>query len=118
MGKVQAMRLVDELVDMALMVRGIRSAEEAFGRRSFIMSRLRDALGRVERLPPSRRRMPDADHALDWLHRSVMEAPLAGEIRAEAFGLIGELKRLVGVHDPGWRPSPPRRRKARSPARP
>jgi hypothetical protein len=111
MGKVPAMKLADELVDVALMVRGIRSDEEAFGLWSSIMSRLGSALGRVERLQPNRRRMPDADGALDWLHRSIQEAPLAEDARAEASALIGELKRLVGVVDPGWRPSPPPRRK-------
>jgi hypothetical protein len=112
-----AMALVDDLVDAALMVKGIRNRLEVPARWPYILSRLRAAVDRVARLEPHRRRQPDADHALDWLHRSIMDAPIAEDQRGEALEVLGGIKVMVGAAPPDWRPSPPPRRKVPTPAR-
>ena len=89
--------LVDDLVDVALIVRGLRTAEESRARWESIAGRLRRALDSVRRLEPARRRDPGADHVVDWLHRLIVDAPLEDAARAEAEGLILDLKRLVGA---------------------
>jgi hypothetical protein len=89
--------LVDDLVDVAIMVRGLRTPEESRGRWESIAAGLRRALDSVRRLKPARQRDPGADHVVDWLYRLIVDAPLDDAARAEAEGLILDLKRLVGA---------------------
>jgi hypothetical protein len=108
------MKLSDDLVDIALMVRGLRTPEESRTRWAYILGRLRSASDSVRRLEPGRRRRPDADRAIDWLHRSIVEAPIAEGQRTELEGLIGELKRLVAAPALEWRAAPPPRQRLKS----
>jgi hypothetical protein len=90
------MSLSDALVDLPLMLRGLRADDEAQTRRPSISGQHRSAVDSAKRLRFERRRMPEADQALDWMRRSAMEAPLSEEQRGELDGLVAELKRLVG----------------------
>jgi hypothetical protein len=74
------MNLHDDLVDISLMVRGLRTAEEAGAGRSFTVGKLRTAIDVVRQLRPNRRRMPDLEQALDWAYRSVVDAPLSEKV--------------------------------------
>lgn len=91
------MSLHDDLADIAMMVRGIRDARAASDRLPFIVGRLQTAVRSVKRLRPGRQRMPGLDHAVDWLYRSAMDAPLDDRQRAEVLALVGELKAMVGA---------------------
>jgi len=90
-------KLVDEIVDVALMIRGIRDAREADDRLPFIMSRLEAAALAVRRLKPGRRRMPGLDHALDWVYRAAAEVPMGDDRRVQVDAAIAEVKVLVGA---------------------
>jgi hypothetical protein len=87
----------DDLVDIALMVRGLRDAREAEGRLPFILGRLRSAVQSVRRIKPGRRRMSSADSTLDWLWRAAADAPLDDGQRAEVLALVSELKGMCGA---------------------
>jgi hypothetical protein len=89
--------LTDDLVDVALVVQGLRTAEESRILWELIAGRLRRALDSVRTAKPARRRDPGADHVVDWLYRLIVDAPLDDAARAEAEGLILDLKRLVGA---------------------
>jgi hypothetical protein len=90
------MVLGDELVDAALMVRGIREPREAAVRVPFILGKLR-RVGRVVRKARARRRrMPAVAHALDWAWRSVMDASIDEAMKAEILAVFAEVKGLVG----------------------
>jgi hypothetical protein len=92
------------------MVRGLRTAEEARGRWTCALGRLRAAAAGVKRRRPAGRRLPDADRALDRLSRSLADCPLAEEQQGELEGLIADLRALAGVPAPGRRGSPMNRR--------
>ena len=89
------MSVCDELVNIALMVRGLQSGREAGTRMPYILSRLEDAERSVQRLKPAWRANPDAEQALDWLYRSSMEAPLEDQQRAEVLGLAERIRSMV-----------------------
>src|SRR5215472_15638560 len=90
----------DELVNVALMVRGLRSVREAGTRMPYILSRLEDAEKSVRRLKPAWRANPGAEHALDWLHRSSIDAPLEDRQRANIFDMAERIKSMVACPAP------------------
>jgi hypothetical protein len=90
------MSLHDELVDVTTLILGLRSdAEVLRDWPSFLerLGRIADAVGRRE---PARRRSPRIDAAADRLHRSLRDAPIDEDLRAEAEVLIGRIKAIAG----------------------
>src|SRR5262249_52910945 len=89
------MSLHDELVEVTTRILGLRSEAEAPREWPSIVGRLcriADAVGRRE---PARRRSPQIDAAADWLHRSLRDAPIDEDLRAEAEVLIGRIKAMA-----------------------
>jgi hypothetical protein len=89
------MSLHDELVDVTTLILGLCSEAEAarewpslLGR----LSRIRDAIGRRR---PAQRRSPAHGASADWLRRSLMDAPIADEDRAEALEVLATIKAMV-----------------------
>src|SRR5262245_48718963 len=109
------MALQDDLVDVALMVRGLRTPAEGKLRLPAIVAKLAQAERSVRRLKPGKRRLPQADSGLDWAYRSAMDAPISEADRAQVVAAIEAVKKLVGPADPEslWKPAPPPRRTAR-----
>jgi hypothetical protein len=90
------MSLHDELVDVTTLILGLRSEVEAMRVWPSILGRLGRIADAVGRRAPARRRSPRIDAAVDWLHRSLRDAPLDEDLRAEAEVLIGRIKAMVG----------------------
>ena len=105
------MDLDDELADVAIRIRGLRDASQAAREWPSIFGALGHIVGRIRRIRPQWRRSPRLDAAADRCHRATAEAPIAGEMRAEALELIAAIKAMVGPDVPTWSPAPaPRRR--------
>ena len=90
------MSLRDELVDGTTLILGLRSEAEAAREWPSILGRLGRITDGVGRREPARRRSPRIDSAADWLHRSLRDAPLDEDLRAEAVVLIDRIKAMVG----------------------
>jgi hypothetical protein len=89
------MSLHDELVDVTTLILGLRSEAEAVREWPSILGRLgriRDAIG-LRR--PERRRSLTLRASANWLHRSLIEAPIAEEARAEALEVFTTIKAMV-----------------------
>ena len=109
---------VDDVTDVALMVRGLRTVEEATARWPAITTRLATGPrpGPRQSSPAS---VAGGRRGDRLAHRSLADAPVADLQRGELEATIAELKRLVGSPACGWVGSPrPRPRKTSSPARP
>jgi hypothetical protein len=83
-----------DLVDIALMVKGLRTTEEARLRWPFIFCQLAEVLRRDRR---SRRRSPGAEEAVEWLLSGLAAAPISGEERDQAEALIAGLYGSAGA---------------------
>jgi hypothetical protein len=90
------MTLHDELNDVTTLIFGLRSEAEAARGWPSVLGRLGRIADAVGRRAPARRRSPRIEAAADWLHRSLREAPIDEEQRAEAEVLIGRIKAMVG----------------------
>jgi hypothetical protein len=88
--------LHDELVDVAMTFGWLRRPIEIEARWPLLMAGLRRVVDRVKAQPTRRRRSPRLDVAIDWCHRSVFGVPLSEDAWAEAEGLIGRIKAMVG----------------------
>jgi hypothetical protein len=97
------------MTDLAIRIQGMRDADQAAKEWPAILGALGRVRDGVKRLRPNRRRNPSVDHGCDWLHRTLMDAPIAEGLRAEAAAIVAEVKKLVG---------PPVRRRAQSVKRP
>jgi hypothetical protein len=86
----------DELVDMAMTFGWLRRPTEIEARWPLLMAGLRRVADRVKAEPTTRRRSPRLVVAIDWCHRSIFGVPLSEEAWAEAEGLIGRIKAMVG----------------------
>ena len=86
----------DELIDVTTLILGLRSAAEAAREWPSILGRLGRIADAVARRAPARRRSPRIDAAADWLHRSLRDAPIDADLRAEAEVFIGRIKAMVG----------------------
>jgi hypothetical protein len=90
------MSLHDELVDVTARILGLPSEAEALGEWAAVLGRLARIADAVGRREPARRRSPRIDAAVDWLRRSLHDAPITEEVRAVAEGLIGRIKPIGG----------------------
>jgi hypothetical protein len=90
------MSLHDELVDLTTLILGLRSEAEAMREWPSILGRLSRIADMVGRRQPARRRSPRIDSAADWLHRSLRDARIEEDLRAQAEVLIGRIKAMVG----------------------
>jgi hypothetical protein len=79
-----------DLVDIALMVKGLRTTEEARLRWPFIFGQLAEVLRRDRR---SRRPSAGLEEACDWVRSCLAAAPISGEERHLAESLIAEVSR-------------------------
>jgi hypothetical protein len=90
------MSLHDELVDVTTRILGLRSEAEAAREWPTILGRfgrITDAIGRRR---PEQRRSPALRASAEWLHRSLRDAPIADEARAEALEVLATIKAMVG----------------------
>jgi hypothetical protein len=90
------MSLHDELVDVTGRILGLPSEAEALGEWAAVLGRLARIADAVGRREPVRRRSPRIDGAVDWLRRSLHDAPITEEVRAVAEGHIGRIKAIAG----------------------
>jgi hypothetical protein len=88
--------LQDELVDVAMTLGWLRRPIEIEARWPRLLAELRRILGEVKAEHPTRRRSLGLDVVIDWCHRSVIGVPLSEDAWAEAEGLIGRIKAMVG----------------------
>jgi hypothetical protein len=89
------MSLHDELVDVTTLILGLRSEAEAVTEWPSILGRLgriRDAIGRRR---PEQRRSPALGASADWLHQTLLDAPIADEARAEALEVLATIKAMA-----------------------
>jgi hypothetical protein len=86
------MSLHDELVDVTVRILVLPSEAEALGEWAAVLGRLGRIGDAVGRRAPTRRRSPRIDGAVNWLRRSLHDAPITVEVRAVAEGLIGRIK--------------------------
>jgi hypothetical protein len=90
------MSLHDELVDVTTLILGLRSEAEASREWPSILGRLRRLRDGIGRRRPEQRRSPALGASADWLHRALMDAPIADELRAEALEVLTTIKAMVG----------------------
>jgi hypothetical protein len=90
------MSLRDELVDVTTLILGLRSEAEAAREWPSILGRLGRIRDEIGRRRPERRRSLTLRDSANWLHRSLMEAPIAEEARAEALEVFTTVKAMVG----------------------
>jgi hypothetical protein len=90
------MNLQDELADVAMTFGSLRKPTEIEARWPRLLAELRRVADRVKAEPATRRRSSGLDVAIDSCHRSIFDVPLSEEAWAEAEGLIGRIKAMVG----------------------
>jgi hypothetical protein len=86
----------DDLIDVAMTFRWLRGPAEIEDRWPLLMAGLRRVVEGVTAEHPTRRRSLGLDVAIDWCHRGIVGLPLSEEACAEAEGLIGRIKAMVG----------------------
>jgi hypothetical protein len=90
------MSLQDDLVDVAMTFGWLRRPTEIEARWPRLMAGLRRVVDGVQAEHPTRRRALGLDVAIAWCHRSILGMPLSEDAWAEAEGLIGRIKAMVG----------------------
>jgi hypothetical protein len=90
------MTVHDELLDVTTLILGLRSEAEAARQWPSLLGRLGRIADAVARREPARRRSPRINAATDWLHRSLRDAQIDEDLRADAEVLIGRIKAMVG----------------------
>ena len=90
------MSLHDELVDVTARILGLPSEAEALAEWAAVLGRPGRIADAVGRRAPARRPSPRTEAAVDWLRRSLHDAPITVEVRAVAEGLIGRIKAIAG----------------------
>jgi hypothetical protein len=88
--------LQDELVDVAMTFAWLRRPTEIEASWPLLMAGLQRVVDRVNAEHTTRRRSLGLDVAIDWCHRSIFGVPLSEDAWAEAEGLIGRIKAMVG----------------------
>jgi hypothetical protein len=106
------MKLADCVNDATMRLKGAATVLELSRAVPTALAAVRFAIGRVKRIPPRSRRLPEVDQAAGWLWRTIHEIDLGDQQRGELEVAVGELVKLVGSYGPGWRPSPVPRRRA------
>ena len=86
----------DDLVDMAMTFRWLGGPTEIEARWPRLMAGLRRVADGVQAQHPTRRRSLGLDVAIDWCHEGILGLPLSEDAWAEAEGLIGRIKAMVG----------------------
>jgi hypothetical protein len=86
----------DDLVDVAMTFRWLRGPTEIEARWPRLMAGLRSVADGVQAEHPTRRRWLGLDVAIDWCHQGILGLPLSEDAWAEAEGLIGRIKAMVG----------------------
>ena len=75
------MNVADDLTDLAIRIQGLCNADQATRERPSIIRALGRARYRHWWLRPGWRRSSALDEAADWLHQSLMDAPIAEELK-------------------------------------
>jgi hypothetical protein len=87
----------DDLVDVAALIKSIRTPEESRARLPYALSQLREAARSASRLRSGRRRLPGWHDALAWARESALAAPLTDDQRDELLGAIDVIEAVVGT---------------------
>jgi hypothetical protein len=90
-------KLAEDVIDLAVRLRGSRTPEDAARAAPTILAGLRRAADRVRRLPRLKRRQPDVEEAAGWLWRAAHEVGVDLEQRGELDVTVCELVKLVGT---------------------
>jgi hypothetical protein len=90
------MSLHDELADVTARILGLPPEAEALGEWAAVLGRLGRIADAVGRRGPAPGRSPRIEAAVDWLRRSLHDAPITEEVRAMAEAFIGRIRAMVG----------------------